>query len=208
MFSFPISVKDLGERPLTGLLSGALLIYSGLWFAAATTDLAMKHRLPVGPARWALQTLSSHGAYAPSWLERGLLEPRPSVWLLVIPAVLANYWRAPYGIRVALILLSLEWCGLRETAISYLVVAARPELHTDASRSISHARTTSATSKTLVGLRLRSWSGSSCSPNPSSTPSSSYPWKWQGDPWWRLTSTTANGQSSSSGFVTTSDRRH
>lgn len=125
MFSFPVPVKDLGERPLAGLLSGALLIYGWLWFLAVLPDITVRHRHPVGPATWMLQTLGSHGVDIPTWLERLLLEPRPSVWLLVVPAVLANSLRgAPYGIRVGLVLLCFQWYGIRGTAVPYLVVVA------------------------------------------------------------------------------------
>ncbi|WP_255775877.1 hypothetical protein [Mycobacteroides abscessus] len=120
-----MSVKDLGERPLAGLLSGALLIYTWVWFFAVVNDVFERHRYPLGPARWALHTLASHGVDAPTWLGRLLLEPHPNVLLLVVPAVLVNWLNgAPYGIRILLLLLSIQWCGVRSTVVAYAIAAA------------------------------------------------------------------------------------
>ncbi|MDO3110003.1 hypothetical protein [Mycobacteroides abscessus] len=125
MFSFPVPVKDLGERPLGRLMSGALLVYAWMWFFAVVNDAFERHRYPMGPARWALYTLASHGVDAPTWLGRLLLEPHPNVFLLVIPAVLVNWLNgAPYGIRILLLLLSIQWCGVRSTGVAYAIAAA------------------------------------------------------------------------------------
>jgi len=124
MLSFPIPVKDVAERRFAGLLSAAVLIYAWFWLAAVVHDLAVRRRVPVGPATWLVRTLASHGVYVPAGMERFLLEPHPSVWLLVIPAVLANSCYARYGFRVVLILLSIQWCGPRQTLAAYAVAAA------------------------------------------------------------------------------------
>lgn len=125
MFSFPVPVKDLGERPLGRLMSGALLLYAWIWFFAVVNDLVVRHQHPMGPARWALHTLASHGVDAPTWLGRLLLEPHPNVFLLVVPAVLVNVLNgAPYGARVLLVLLSIQWCGVRSTGVAYAIAAA------------------------------------------------------------------------------------
>lgn len=125
MFSFPVPVKDLGERPLGRLMSGALLLYAWVWFFAVVNDLVVRHQYPMGPARWALHTLASHGVDAPTWLGRLLLEPHPNVFLLVVPAVLVNWLNGgPYGVRVLLVLLSIQWCGVRSTGVAYAIATA------------------------------------------------------------------------------------
>ncbi|WP_100450956.1 hypothetical protein [Mycobacteroides abscessus] len=125
MISFPVPVKDLGERPLSRLLSGALLLYAWIWFFAVVNDVFERHHYPMGPAKWALHTLASHGVDAPTWMGRLLLEPHPNVFLLVVPAVLVNVLNgAPYGIRVLLVLLSIQWCGVHSTGVAYAVTAA------------------------------------------------------------------------------------